>query len=211
MREHIMSTVVRKSKAPPDVSPWPVVLRIRPALDLTEEQFFALCQLNRDLQIERTAEGEWSIMTPVAGSSGRGEARILIRLGVWAEQDGTGQVFSSSTGFRLPNGAVRAPDASWVLSTRLKPFSQRDWERFLPLCPDFVVELRSPSDRLQDLHDKMAEYLANGARLGWLLDSDARQAYVYRPDAAVTRLDQPQQLAGDPVLPGFTLDLREVW
>jgi len=206
-----MSTTIRKSKAPPDTYPWPLILHVRPALDLTEEQFFALCQLNRDLRIERTAEGDWSVMTPVAGSSGRGEARIIMRLGIWAERDGTGQVFSSSTGFRLPNGAVRSPDASWVWNSRLAPLSAGDWQRFLPLCPDFVLELRSPSDRLEVLQAKMVEYVANGARLGWLLDPEARQVYVYRPEASVDRLDQPERLAGDPVFPGFVLDLREIW
>jgi Uma2 family endonuclease len=206
-----MATAVRKSKAPIEHSPWPLVIRIRPALTLTEDQFLALCQLNRDLQIERTAEGDWSIMPPVVGSSGRGEASVIGQLWGWAQRDGTGTVFSSAAGFRLPNGAVRAPDASWVLTRRLEPFSASDWERFLPLCPDFVVELRSPSDRLADLQAKMAEYVASGTRLGWLLDSERRHVYVYRPGAAVERLNHPEKVSGEPVLPGFELDLRQVW
>ncbi|HZR99118.1 MAG TPA: Uma2 family endonuclease [Chloroflexota bacterium] len=206
-----MKAATRKAKAPPEAYPWPLILRVRPALDVTEEQFLALCQLNDALWIERTAEGDWSIMPPVGGTSGRGEASIIARLWVWAERDGTGTVFSPSTGFRLPNGAVRAPDASWLPNSRLEQLSAQEWERFLPLCPDFVLELRSPSDRLEALQAKMAEYIANGARLGWLLDPEARQVYVYRPDAPVQRLDNPQTLAGDPVLPGFALDLREIW
>jgi len=206
-----MSTVVRKSKAPSNASPWPVVLRVRPALEISEDQFFALCQLNRHLQIERNAEREWSIMAPTGWETGDREAEIIMQLRAWAKRESTGVASSSSTGFRLPNGAIRAPDAAWVRRARLEQVPTEQQRQFLPLCPDFVLELRSPSDRLEDLHDKMAEYLVNGARLGWLLDPDARQAYVYRPETAVTRLDQPEQLAGDPVLPGFTLDLREVW
>jgi Uma2 family endonuclease len=206
-----MDTAVRKSKAPADPYPWPLIIRTRPVLALTEDQFLELCQLNRDLQIERTPDGDWSIMPPEAGSSGRGEARIIMRLGVWAERDGTGTVFSSSAGFRLPNGAVRSPDASWVLNSRLEPFSAQEWARFLPLCPDFVLELRSPSDRLANLQAKMAEYLANGARLGWLLDPEPRHVYVYRPNAEVARLENPPKLTGESVLPGFELDPREVW
>ena len=208
-----IATSKRKRKAAADTSPWPLVLRVRPVLNLSEDQFLALCQLNRDLQIERTAAGDWSIMTPVGGSSSRGEAGriVFIVTSHAAERDTTGTVFSSSGGFRLPNGAVRSPDASWVLNSRLEAFSSREWEQFLPLCPDFVVELRSPSDRLADLQAKMAEYLTNGARLGWLLDPETRRVFVYCPDAEVERLDNPTQVAGDPVLPGFVLELREIW
>ncbi|HEY7064389.1 MAG TPA: Uma2 family endonuclease [Chloroflexota bacterium] len=208
-----MATVVRKrkAKAPKESYPWPLVLHVRPALDLSEDQFFELCQLNRDLQIERTAEGDWNIMTPVAGSGGDREAEITMQFRLWAKRDGTGKAFSPSTGFRLPNGAVRAPDASWVPNARLDQLSPQDWDRFLPLCPDFVLELRSPSDRLELQQAKMAEYIANGARLGWLIDPGPRHVYVYRPDAEVERLDNPETVSGEPVLPGFVLDLREVW
>ncbi|HLH26083.1 MAG TPA: Uma2 family endonuclease [Chloroflexota bacterium] len=190
---------------------WPLVLRTRPVFELTEDQFFELCQLNAELWIERSAEGEWQIMPPVGGGTGSREAEIILQLGLWAKRERAGTVFSSAAGFRLPNGAVRAPDASWVLNSRLEALSPREWERFIPLCPDFVLELRSPSDRLEVLHAKLEEYLANGARLGWLLDPDAHQVYVYRPDAPVQRLHQPETVSGDPVLPGFALDLREVW
>jgi Uma2 family endonuclease len=189
----------------------PLVLRTRPVLDVSEEQFFALCQLNRDLRLERTARGEWLIMAPAGGATGGREAEIIAQLVVWAKRDGTGQVFSSSTGFRLPNTAVRSPDAAWVPHARLAQVSDAEQEQFLPLCPDFVLELRSPSDRLRDLREKMDEYLANGARLGWLLDLTTRTAYLYRPGVPVERLVNPATLAGDPVLPGFTLDLQQVW
>jgi Uma2 family endonuclease len=206
-----MATTIRKAKAPADTYPWPIVLRVRPALDLTEDQFFALCQLNRELQIERTAEGEWSIMAPTGWETGGREAEIITQLQTWTKRDGNGIASSSSTGFRLPNTAVRSPDAAWELKSRVAPIPAAQRKQFLPLCPDFVLELRSPSDRLMDLHEKMAEYLANGAGLGWLLDSEPRHVYVYRPDAPVERLDNPDTLSGDPVLPGFELNLREVW
>ena len=207
-----MKTAVRKRKpAPAESYTEPLVLRTRPALDLTEDQFFALCQLNRDLQIERNASGEWLIMPPAGFETGHREAELIVQLSLWAKRDRTGVVCSPSTGFRLPNTAVRAPDAAWVLRSRLDPIPAEQRAKFLPLCPDFALELRSPSDRLADVQAKMAEYLANGARLGWLLDPEHRRVYVYRPDAPVARLDRPETVAGDPVLPGFVLDLREIW
>jgi Uma2 family endonuclease len=189
----------------------PLVLRLRPAVELSEEQFFAFCQLNRDLRLERNTAGELLIMAPVGGETGDRESEINMQLRLWAKRDGTGTAFSSSTGFRLPNTAVRSPDAAWMLQSRLEQIPAARRRQFIPACPDFVLELRSPSDRLRDVRDKLAEYLANGARLGWLLDPRARRVYVYRPDAPVERLDDPPTVAGDPVLPGFVLDLREVW
>jgi len=206
-----MEAAVQKRAAPTDDCGLPIVLRIRPVLELTEDQFFELCQINPELWIERNAEGELVIMTPVGGESGAREAEVLRQLGNWARQDGTGTVFSSSAGFLLPNTAVRAPDAAWVLNSRLASISAQQWEKFVPLCPDFVLELRSPTNRLQDLQAKMEEYVANGARLGWLLDPASRQVYVYRPNAEVQRLERPDTIAGDPVLPGFVLDLKELW
>jgi Uma2 family endonuclease len=206
-----IATAKRKPTPPADAYPWPLVLRVRPVLDPTEDQFFEFCQLNRDLRIERTTEGEWLIMPPAGGDTSEGNAEINRQLANWAKRDGTGAVFDSSGGFRLPNGAVRSPDAAWMLRARLAQFSAAQRRRFIPACPDFVLELRSPSDRLADLQAKLAEYIANGARLGWLLDPEARQVYVYRPDVPVVRLDNPARLAGDPVLPGFTLDLRDIW
>ena len=150
-------------------------------------------------------------MPPAGGETGRSNAQITRQLGNWAELDQSGIAFDSSTGFRLPNSAVRSPDAAWMLRTRYEAIPLRQRRQFVPACPDFVLELRSPSDRLRDVRDKLAEYLANGARLGWLLDPRARRVYVYRPDAPVERLDDPPTVAGDPVLPGFVLDLREVW
>jgi Uma2 family endonuclease len=208
-----MSVAVRKrkAKAPEATDLWPLVLRTRPALDLGEDQFFALCQLNRDLRIERTAEGEWLIMAPTGGDTSDRNSEVNMQLRLWAKRDGTGRAYDSSGGFRLPTGAMRSPDAAWMLKARLARFSAAQRRQFIPACPDFVLELRSPSDRLSDLRDKMAEYMANGARLGWLLDPDARRVYVYCPDAPVQRLDKPEEISGDPVLPGFVLDLHEIW
>ncbi len=208
-----MATAVhkRKAKPPADSYPWPLVLRTRPALDVTEDQFFEVCQLNRDLRIERTAEGEWLIMPPTGGDTGNRNANINWQLFGWARQDGTGLAYDSSTGFRLPNGAMRSPDGAWLRKDRLAEITPEDRQRFMPICPDFVLELWSPSDRLADVQAKMTEYVANGARLGWLVYPPERCVFVYRPDAPVERLDQPETMSGEPVLPGFALDLREIW
>jgi Uma2 family endonuclease len=208
-----MRTVAHKSKpkSPAEASIWPLVLRTRPALDLTEDQFFEFCQLNDDLRIERTAEGEWLIMPPAGGGSSNRNSEINRQIANWAKQDGTGLVYDSSGGFKLPNGALRSPDAAWLPRERLAQFTVEQQERFLPLCPDFALELWSPSDRLSTIREKMAEYLANGMRLGWLLYPPRRRVYVYRPGTPVEQLDNPSTLSGDPVLPGFSLDLRELW
>lgn len=189
----------------------PLVLRLRPAIELSDEQFFAFCRLNPDLRIERTAEGDVEIMSPAGGRTGYRNAGITAQLWTWALRDGTGAPFDSATGFILPNGAVRAPDAAWVRMPRLEQLTEEQQERFLPLCPDFAIELRSPSDRLRVAQAKMQEYIANGAALGWLIDAPNRRVYVYRPDAEVERLDDPAMLSGDPELPGFVLDLTHVW
>ena len=134
-----------------------------------------------------------------------------MQLGSWAKHDGTGATFDSSGGFVHLNGAVRSPDASWVERTSLDALTPEQRKKFLPLCPDFVVELRSPSDSLNALRDKMREYIENGARLGWLIDPESRRVYVYHPDGSVQGLEAPETLSGDPVLRGFVLDLREIW
>ncbi|MCI0395526.1 MAG: Uma2 family endonuclease [Chloroflexi bacterium] len=189
----------------------PLVLRMEPVIQMTDDEFFAFCQINRDLRIERTAGGEIIVMAPASSETGRRNAKLIISLGNWAEDDGTGIVFDSSAGFILPNGATRAPDASWVRRSRLVQLTPRQKKQFLPLCPDFVVELRSPSDRLQDVQAKMDEYMANGAQLGWLIDPVRRRVYVYRPDTPMTHLQNPATISGEPLLPGFILDLEEIW
>jgi len=188
-----------------------LTLHLSPALELTDEQFFALCQLNRDLRLERTAQGDLIVMPPTGGETGNRNTSITGQLYVWTKQDGTGAAFDSSAGFKLPNGADRSPDAAWVERSRLAPLTPEQKRKFLPLCPDFVIELRSPTDQLEDLQAKMEEYLANGMRLGWLIDPEARCVHVYRPGAAVMTVENAQQLSGEPELPGFVLELGEIW
>lgn len=187
-----------------------ITLKAR-ALDLTDERFFNLCQDNRDLRLEMTAEGELIVMGPTASETGRRNAKLTFRLCQWAEQDGTGVCFDSSAGFTLPNGAKVSPDASWIRKDRYEALTEEEREQFAPICPDFVVELRSKTDPLARLQAKMLEYVENGAQLGWLIDRMARRVYVYRPGQEVETLDAPETVAGDPVLPGFKLQLTEIW
>lgn len=189
----------------------PVVLHTRPALEMDAEQLFEFCQLNRDWRIERTAEGDLEIMPPTGGETSNRNAELTLQVGIWTRRDGTGAAFDSNGGFVLPNGAMRSPDASWVRRERLAELTADQKQRFLPLCPDFVVELRSPSDPLTPLEAKMREYLENGARLGWLLDPLERKVHVYRPDGDVQTIENPQNVSGDPVLRGFVLNLQPIW
>ncbi len=188
----------------------PLVLQPGP-LKIRDDEFFAFCQANRDVRIERTAKGEIVIMAPTGGESGGRSAALIAALWLWAQRDNRGIAFDSSTGFILPNGAMRAPDASWVLRSRLAELTAQQKQQFLPLCPDFVVELRSPSDRLSDLQAKMDEYIASGARSDWLIDPMTRQVHVYQPDQAPVVLANPASVYGDPILPDFVLDLTLIW
>lgn len=195
---------------PKTVSPY-VTLRMSPALELTDEQFFNLCQINSDLRLERTAEGDIIVMPPTGGETGTRNTSITGQLYVWTKQDGTGTAFDSSTGFSLPNGSDRSPDAAWISHARLAQLTAEQKKKFMPLCPEFVIELRSQSDDLAELQAKMEEYIANGARLGWLIDPEERRVFVYRPGVAVEELKNVTQVSGEPELAGFTLDLREIW
>ncbi len=190
----------------------PVVLHFAPILQrLRADDFFAFCQANDHLRLERSKEGDLIIMMPSGGETGSNNARLTRWLGNWAEEDGTGKYFDSSTGFILPNGAERSPDAAWVRKARWEALSVRARRKFAPLCPDFVVELRSYTDRLKPLQAKMEEYIENGAQLGWLIDPYKRRVYVYRPDAPVQRLDAPETVSGEPLLPGFVLPVAQLW
>jgi Uma2 family endonuclease len=195
----------------PQVSLGHVTLRIRPALEMTDDEFFALCQLNRDLRFERTSQGDIIIMAPTGAETGNRNAEITAQLRNWAKQDGTGAFFDSSTGFKLPNGADRSPDAAWIPLSRLATLTTEQKEKFPPICPDFVIELLSPTDTLAVTQAKMDEYIENGAQLGWLIDPELRQVHVYRPRQAVLVLENVAELRADPELPGFVLDLREIW
>ena len=187
-----------------------LLLRLPPDLHLSDDQFYEFCRLNRELRIERTAQGGLVIMAPAGWDTSDKNAEITMQLRLWAKQDGTGRTCDSSGGFALPNGATRSPDASWVRHDRLVALTAEERAKFLPLCPDFVIELRSPSDGLSALQDKMHEYMENGAQLGWLIDPLAGQVFVYRPGAPVERLEAPDGISADPVLPGFRLELAEI-
>lgn len=189
-----------------------LVIHFGPALkNMTEEEFFAFCMLNKDINLELTSEGDLIIMPPTGGKTGNRNSELNASLVVWARKDGTGQCFDSSTMFSLPNGAKRSPDFSWVTNERWDALSEQEQEQFPPLCPDFVVELRSPSDSLKRLQKKMEEYVENGAQLGWLLDPSDRKVYVYRPGAEVEVLEDLETVSGEPLLRGFTLDVRALW
>lgn len=191
----------------------PIVLRLPPFLRVTDELLMELSALNDTLRLELNARGELEILAPTNFDTGRKNNRLSARLFVWAEEDGMGEAADSSTGFTLPNGSVRSPDASWTLKSRLADLPDGELHRVPHICPDFVVELRSPSDRLSAAQAKMEEYMANGARLGWLIDpvDPQHRVYVYRPDTPVEVLDAPESLSGDPELPGFVLDLKPIW
>lgn len=188
-----------------------LTLKLKPIINLTDEQFFQLCQENENIRLERTAKGELIIMPPAGGETGNRNAGLTAQLWIWNEQSKLGQVFDSSTGFKLPNGANRSPDSAWVKLERWNALTDEEQNKFPPLCPDFVVELLSPSDSLKDTQEKMQEYLENGIRLGWLINRKTRQVEIYRPGAEVEVLDNLVQVSGESVLPGFVLNLAAVW
>jgi Uma2 family endonuclease len=191
-----------------------LTLNVPPTVGLTDEQFYQLCVANEQWQLELTAEGELIIMPPTGGESGISNAGLTAKLYNWNEQTQLGKVFDSSTEFRLPSGAKRSPDVSWVIRERWETLPREDRKRFPPLCPDFVVELRSESDSLEQLRSKMREYLANGIRLGWLIDPQTPLVEIYRPSQDVETInfsfDEPPTLSGEDVLPEFVLDLTPI-
>ncbi len=191
----------------------PIVLRLDPIVEITDDVLLKLSSLNDTLRLEKNAEGELEILPPNSTDTGNQELNSATDLMVWARSNGTGVAFGPNAGFTLPNGAVRAPDASWVLKNRLAALSEEQRSGFWRIVPDFVIEIRSSSDTLTSIQRKMAEYIENGVRLGWLIDpvDSWRRIYVYRPSADVQIVEAPDSLSGDPELPGFTLDLAPVW
>jgi Uma2 family endonuclease len=198
----------------------PLIVQLPSSMQMTDEQFFEFCQVNHDLRIERNKLGEISIMPPIGSETGNPNFNIAVQLGVWAEKDGTGICFDSSTGFKLSTGAQRAsfggasltPDVSWIKLERWNTLSSEQQQRFAPICPDFVIELRSASDNLQPLKDKMEEYMREpGIQLGWLIDRKHRKVYIYRPGQPKECLENPDNLSGERILPGFVLNTSKVW
>ncbi|MEH1991886.1 Uma2 family endonuclease [Nostoc sp.] len=186
----------------------PSTLKLK--IDLTDEQFFQMCQKNRDYRFERTASGELLIMPPTGSDTGNRNFDMVVELGIWNKQTKLGKGFDSSTGFTLPNGAERSPDVSWVKIERWNALTAEQQEKFAPICPDFVVELRSRTDSLKELQEKMQEYIENGTQLGWLIDRKNKRVEIYRPGKDVEILDNPTSLSGENVLPGFVLDLQQI-
>jgi Uma2 family endonuclease len=178
---------------------------------LTDEQFFELCSANRDIRFERSADGELIIMAPTGGGTGNKNAELGAEFVIWNRQTPLGKVFDSSTGFKLPNGADRSPDVSWVRLDRWDALTEEQKDGFIPLAPDFAVELRSKTDVLKTVQAKMREYIDNGVRLGWLIDAKTQRVEIYRPGQEVEVLESPTNLSGEDVLPGFSLNLRPLW
>jgi len=183
----------------------PLVAKVSP------EEFVKLCRQNPELRIERTSEGDLIVMAPTGGKTGIRNAKLILCFGTWSQNDNSGQFFDSSTVFALPNGAQRMPDLCWIRNDRWDSLTTDQQEQFPPLCPDFVVELRSKTDRLKTLQAKMEEYIANEAQLGWLIDPLERKVHVYRPAAEAEVLEDPEIVSGEPLLKGFVLDVRILW
>jgi Uma2 family endonuclease len=189
-----------------------IVLRMpESGVSYSNEAFWKLCLLNPDKDFERNADGSVVVMTPAGGGSSRRTGHVYGQLYNWSMAGGGGEPFESSAGFTLPNGAVRAPDASWVRSERWDALSEDEQEAFPRIVPDFIVEVRSPSDRISDLRKKMREYIEQGVKLGWLIDKQSKMVEIYRPDRPPQRLENVESLSGDPELPGFVLDLKVIW
>ncbi len=189
----------------------PLTVNFPAIQSMTVEQFYEFCLVNRDLRIERTASGEVIIMSPAFSDTGNRNIKIGQQLANWAEEDGTGEAFDSSAGFTLPNGATRSPDASWIKLERWNALTEEQKASFAPICPDFVIELRSSSDTLKGLQKKMQEYIDNGVSLGLLIDRKNRKVYIYRPDYEPEILDNPETVSADPELPGFVLRMAKIW
>lgn len=188
-----------------------IPFHIPKSLRVTDEQFLAFVEANPELRLERTAIGELIVMPPTGSESGSYNSDLNVEVGLWNRQQRSGKVFDSSTGFRLSNGAIRSPDLAWVAQARWDALTSEQQSGFAPLCPDFVIELASKTDTLEDLQRKMEEYLDNGCRLGWLIDPKTRTVEIYRPEGAVDRLPFDTPLSGEDILPEFTLDLETIF
>jgi Uma2 family endonuclease len=188
-----------------------LTLNLNSVIQLTREQFYQLCEENPDLKLERNAQGELIIMPPTGGETGRSNVNLILQVASWNEQNQLGEVFDSSTGFTLPSGSDRSPDVSWVEKYRWDALTKEQKEKFIPLCPDFVIEIMSPNDNLKKTQKKMQEYIENGCRLGWLINRKKQEVEIYRPGQDVEVLKLPQTISGENILPGFVLNLQRIW
>ena len=188
-----------------------ITLQIPKSLKFTDDKFVEIVAANKDLRLELSSHGELSIMSPTGGETGDRNLELGGQVWFWNRQNGLGKAFDSSTGFKLPNGATRSPDVSWIKIERWNALTPEQRKRFLPLCPDFVIELVSESDDLADTQAKMREYIANGLRLGWLINPKNKQVEIYRPNQEIEILESPTSLSGEDVLPGFILDLQPIF
>jgi Uma2 family endonuclease len=185
---------------------------LRPGPDFSDDDFFNFCQLqNKLLRIERSAEGEIIIMSPVGGEGSYAESKVNSQLDAWADGDGRGIVFSPNVGLQLPDGSTLSPDACWVPLELWEAVPRRQRRRFVPVVPPFVIEIRSPTDRIKDLHEKMLTYLRNGVELGWLIDPIARKVRIYRQGEPFVELENPSRVEGEGPVAGFVLDLRKMY
>ena len=190
----------------------PVVLDFRDVLKkINDDEFESFCHHNPDLQIELTKEGEIVIMPPTEGETGIRNFSLIGLFFNWVEKDQSGVAFDSSTVFKLPNGAKRSPDLAWAKNEKWSALSAEEKRKFPPICPDFVVELRSPSDSLLNLKNKMTEYIENGAALGWLIDPTTRNVFVYCPNLEIAVLENPKSVSGEPLLKNFSLKMKKIW
>ena len=178
---------------------------------MTDDEFFNFCQRNRELRIEMDQYGEIIIMSPTGSETGGFNFDLIADFAIWSRADGSGKGFDSSTGFTLPNGAKRSPDLSWIKLDRWLAIPPEQRKKFAPICPDFVVEIRSESDSLPALQNKMQEYIENGASLGWLVDVSNRKLHVYQPSVPIQILDKPNEVSGEPLLKGFVLQMKAFW
>ncbi len=186
-------------------------LDLSPIAQFTREEFYKLCAANPEAKLERSATGELIVMAPTGGETGNQNFCLAGQLYVWNQQQSLGKAFDSSTGFALPKGGDRSPDVSWIPMEKWEALTAEQRRRFLPLCPDFVIELLSPSDSWTMAQQKMADYLNNGCRLGWLLDPDNQRVAIYRLNQPMELLDAPDRLSGEAVLPGFMMDVQFLW
>jgi Uma2 family endonuclease len=187
-----------------------VPLRLRTERCMSDEEYFEFCAANSDLRIERTAAGEILITAPTGGETGYRNGELSAQLHSWAKKDGRGKAFDANTEFILPDRSALSPDASWIANSRLQKLTREQKRKFIPLCPDFVVELTSPSDRLPQVREKMKLWMANGAQFGWLIDADNRTVYIYRPNCDSEQVTGIEILRGEGPVAGFVLELADI-